>query len=107
VREHTAGSPQHEFRWTHLRPREIAQRITEAGIPVSRRIARKLMRRHKFVLRQSQKKKSFKQDPDRNTQFEHIAQLKSQYLEAGQPVVSIDTKKKELLLDLQVFKFDR
>lgn len=55
------------------------------------------MRRNKFVLRQSQKKKSFKQDPDRNTQFEHIAQLKSQYLEAGQPVVSIDTKKKELL----------
>lgn len=95
--EHTAGSPQHEIRWTQLRPREIAQRITEAGIPVSRRIARKLMRRNKFVLRQSQKKKSFKQDPDRNTQFEHIAQLKSQYLEAGQPVVSIDTKKKELL----------
>lgn len=97
MREHTAGSPQHEIRWTHLRPREIAQRITEAGIPVSRRIARKLMRRNKFVLRQSQKKKSFKQDPDRNTQFEHIAQLKSQYLETGQPVVSIDTKKKELL----------
>lgn len=97
MREHTAGSPQHEIRWTQLRPREIAQRITEAGIPVSRRIARKLMRRNKFVLRQSQKKKSFKQDPDRNTQFEHIAQLKSQYLEAGQPVVSIDTKKKELL----------
>jgi hypothetical protein len=97
VRDHTAGSPQHEFRWTHLRPREIAKMITAAGIPVGRRIVRKLMRRHNFRLRQSQKKKSFKQDPERNEQFEHIAQLKAQYLESGQPAISIDTKKKELL----------
>lgn len=97
MREHTAGSPQHGFLWTYLRPREIAQQITAAGIPVSRRIVRKLMRRHQFRLRQSQKKKSFKENPERNTQFEHIAQLKTQYLEAGQPVISIDTKKKELL----------
>ena len=55
------------------------------------------MSKHKFRLRQSQKKKSFKQDPDRNTQFKRISELKAQYLETGQPVVSIDTKKKELL----------
>jgi hypothetical protein len=98
LREHTAGSPQNEgIRWTNLRPREIAQRISEAGIPVSRRLVRKLMMKHKFKLRQSQKKKSFKQDPDRNTQFERINELKSQYLKMGQPVISIDTKKKELL----------
>lgn len=97
VREHTAGSPQQGILWTDLRPREIAQRITEAGIPVSRRIVRKLMRRHDFVLRQSQKKQSYKQHPDRNTQFEHIAKLKSEYLKAGQPVISVDTKKKEQL----------
>jgi hypothetical protein len=98
LREHTAGSPQDEgIRWTNLRPREIAQRITEAGIPVSRKLVRKLMAKHKFRLRQSQKKKSFKQNPDRNTQFERIRELKSQYLKMGQPVISIDTKKKELL----------
>jgi hypothetical protein len=84
-------------RWTDLRPREIAQRITQAGIPVSRRLVRKLMGQHKFRLRQSQKKKSFKQDPDRNTQFERIGALKSDYLKMGQPVISVDTKKKELL----------
>jgi hypothetical protein len=100
LREHTAGSPQNEgIRWTHLRPREIAQRITEAGIPVSRKLVRKLMAKHKFRRRQSQKKKSFKQDPDRNTQFERISELKSQYLKMGEPVISIDTKKKELLGD--------
>jgi DDE family transposase len=98
LREHTAGSPQDEgIRWTDLRPREIAQRISEVGISVSRKLVRKLMAKHKFRLRQSQKKKSFKQDPDRNTQFERISELKSQYLKMGQPVISIDTKKKELL----------
>ena len=55
------------------------------------------MGQHKFRRRQSQKKKSFKQDPDRNTQFERISELKLHYLEMGQPVISIDTKKKELL----------
>jgi len=98
LREHTAGSPQDEgVRWTDLRPREIAERITEAGIAVSRRLVRKLMGKHKFRLRQCQKKKSFKQDPDRNTQFQRIGELKSTYLKMGQPVISIDTKKKELL----------
>jgi hypothetical protein len=55
------------------------------------------MAKHKYKLRQSQKKKSFKQDPDRNTQFERIAALKADYLKLGEPVISIDTKKKELL----------
>jgi hypothetical protein len=97
IAEHTAGDPQRGIRWTNLRPREIAQRITATGIPVSRRIAAQLLKHHGFVRRQSQKKKSFKQHPDRNAQFERIAELKQQYLAAGWPVISIDTKKKELL----------
>ena len=52
LREHTAGSPQDDaIRWTDLRPREIAERITAAGIPVSRRLVRKLMAKHKYKLR--------------------------------------------------------
>lgn len=97
VREHTAGSPQHDIRWTNLRPREIAARITAAGIRVSRTIVCKLLKKHKFVRRQSQKKKSFKQHPDRNPQFENIARLKAEYLAKGQPVISMDTKKKEMI----------
>ena len=93
----TAGSPQHEIRWTNLRQREIAERVTQAGTPVSRRIVRQLLSKHGFVRRQAQKKRSLKQHPDRNAQFERIAELKAEYLAAGQPVLSIDTKKKELL----------
>lgn len=97
IAEHTAGDPQRGIRWTNLRPREIAHRITAAGIPVSRRIAGQLLKHHGFVRRQAQKKKTFKQHPDRHAQFERIAELKQQYLTAGWPVISIDTKKKELL----------
>ena len=64
---------------------------------MSRRIVRQLLKQHGFVSRQAQKKKSFKQHPDRNPQFENITALKAEYLAAGQPVLSMDTKKKEML----------
>lgn len=64
---------------------------------MSRRIVRQLLKKHGFVSRQAQKKKSFKQHPDRNPQFENITALKAEYLAAGQPVLSMDTKKKEML----------
>jgi len=71
--------------------------MTAAGTPVSRRIVRQLLKKHGFVSRVAQKRRSLKQHPDRNAQFEYIAQLKNEHLDAGEPVISIDTKKKELL----------
>ena len=66
-------------------------------MPVSCRIVRQLLKQQGFVRRQSQKKKSFKQHPDRNPQFQNITALKAKYLAADQPVLSMDTKKKEML----------
>jgi hypothetical protein len=97
VQEHTAGCPQRAIRWTHLRQPEIARRMSALGTPVSCRIVRQLFKHHGFVRRQAQKKKSFKQHPERNSQFENITALKAKYLAAGQPVLSMDTKKKERL----------
>lgn len=56
-----------------------------------------MLKQHGFVRRQAQKKTSFKQHPERNPQFENITALKAAYLAAGQPVLSMDTKKKERL----------
>jgi hypothetical protein len=97
IHEHTAGSPQQDIRWTNLRPKKIAERVTAAGIPASRYIVCKLLKKHRFMRRQAQKKKSFKQHPERNPQFERITELKTAYLANGQPVLSMDTKKKEMI----------
>jgi hypothetical protein len=93
----SGSCPQHAIRWTHLRQPEIARRISATGTPVSCRIVRQLLKQHGFVRRQAQKKTSFKQHPERNPQFENITALKAAYLAAGQPVLSMDTKKKEML----------
>jgi len=61
------------------------------------RIVRQLLKKHGFVRRLAQKKKSFKQHPERNPQFENITALKAKYLAANQPVLSMGTKKKEML----------
>jgi len=98
VAEHTAGCPQHGLKWTNQRQQQIADCLGEQlDVTVSRHVVRQLLKKHGFVRRKALKKKSFKQSPDRNTQFEHIAALKERYLKARQVVLSIDTKKKELL----------
>ena len=94
---HTAGSPQKEIRWTNLKQQQIADFITQAGAPISRFVVPQLLHKHGFVRRKALKMITYKQHPDRDAQFEYIAELKARFLNAGQPVISMDTKKKELL----------
>lgn len=84
-------------KWTNLSRRQIARRMKEMGTPVSRRIVSQLLHRHGYRRRKAVKNKALGQHPDRNAQFENIARLQKEYLAAGLPVLSIDTKKKELL----------
>lgn len=83
--------------WTNLSRREICQRLKNMGTPTSRRQVRKLLRKHKLGQRKTRKKKSMGAHPDRDAQFQNIAKIKSEYLSAEEPVLSIDTKKKELI----------
>lgn len=86
-----------DVKWTNLSRRQIARRMKEMGTPVSRRIVSQLLHRHGYRRRKAVKNKAMGQHPDRNAQFENIARLQKEYLAAGLPVLSIDTKKKELL----------
>jgi hypothetical protein len=101
LEDHTAGDPMRlEVRWTNLSRRQIAARVTELGTPVSRHVISQLLRKHRYRRRKALKKRTMgPRHPDRNAQFENIARLKREYLAAGLPVVSIDTKKKELIGD--------
>jgi Rhodopirellula transposase DDE domain len=98
LQDHTAGDPMRsDVKWTNLSRRQIAQRMTALGTPVSRDVVSQLLRKHRFRRRKALKNKTMGHHRDRNAQFEKITRLKKQYLKVGLPVISIDTKKKELL----------
>ena len=99
LEDHTAGDPMRlELKWTNLSRRQIAKRMENLGTPVSRDVVSQLLKKHGYRRRKALKKTTMgPRHPDRNAQFENIARLKKTYLKAGLPVISIDTKKKELL----------
>jgi hypothetical protein len=101
LEDHTAGDPMRDdVKWTNLSRRQIAKKLADRGTPVSRDVVSQLLRKHRYRRRKAQKKKTMgPRHPDRNAQFENIARLKKKYLKAGWPVISVDTKKKELLGD--------
>ena len=101
LEDHTAGDPMRlEVKWTNLSRRQIASRVTELGTPVSRHVVSQLLKKHRYRRRKARKARTMgPRHPDRNAQFENIGRLRREYLAAGLPVVSIDTKKKELIGD--------
>lgn len=98
VKDHTAGDPMRpDVTWTNLTLDQIAERLAEAGTPVSVTVIKQLLRKHRYLKRKARKSLSMGQHADRNRQFENIARLKREYLESDNPILSIDTKKKELV----------
>ncbi|NBD36275.1 MAG: hypothetical protein GVY30_09805 [Chloroflexi bacterium] len=89
-------------RWTNLTRQEIVIALQkEHGIQVSKWVVRRLLQKHNYRRRKAQKKKLAKKDiPDRDAQFKKIARLRAQYVADGNPVISMDTKKKEYVGNL-------
>jgi hypothetical protein len=101
VSQHTAGDPMREdVVWTYLSTTEIACELAELGTPICTDTVRSLLDEFGFHRRQAEKSKALDVAPDRNEQFENIARLKQEYLDSPNPVVSMDTKKKEFLGEL-------
>jgi hypothetical protein len=99
LEDHTAGDPMRtDVRWTNLSRRRIATRVTELGTPIGRHVASQLLRKHRYRKRKARKTRTMgPRHPDRNAQFENIARIKQDYLGSPNPILSIDTKKRELL----------
>lgn len=94
----TAGDPdEKDVLWTDLSPRQIADVVTGMGTPVSPPIVQDWMKAQKLAKHKIEKVLEGGQSPNRNAQFLRIAELKSQYFAAGNPVFSLDTKAKEHL----------
>lgn len=95
IAQHTAGSPMDETqKWTNLKRQEIADLLAAEGKPVSVTVVDQLLKKHNYRKRKAQKSLATGEHAQRNEQFENIQELKTSYQEAGNPTLSMDTKKK-------------
>lgn len=95
-----AGLPQdHCVKWTYYSQRQIYNRLSEVGVNISRYQVKQLLELGEYKKRKLLKMKTLKEVEGRNEQFEKIASYRTSFAECGLPIISIDTKKKELLGD--------
>lgn len=98
LRDHTAGDPmREEVQWTNLTLAEIAGHLVQHGTPVSVTVVRQLLKHRGSVKRKAQKRQALGRDKDRDQQFQTLARLRAESEGSPNPIVSLDTKKKELI----------
>jgi hypothetical protein len=93
----TRGDPMSPLRWTCKSTSNLADELTRQGHPVSPRTVGRLLSADGYSLQSNRKTKEGGSHPDRNQQFEHINVMVKAFQHRGQPVISVDTKKKELI----------
>ena len=86
--------------WTNLSLRRIRDDLIEQGYRIGVKSVTKLLHRFHFGRRQAQKKLSSKRHPQRDQQFRKIERLRAEYQDSPNPIISVDTKKKELVGNL-------
>src|SRR5712692_3363122 len=98
IKNRTAGDPmRQDVVWTDLTPQEIAKSLQAQAVCAGPRIVRRILDGLGLARRQMLKVLPGGDSPHRREQFRHLAHLIQEFLEAGNPVLSIDTKKKEFL----------
>ena len=95
---YTAGDPTDaEVVWTYLTPEEISEELAMAGTPVGTDTVRKILDDVGFAKRKAQKYLPMGTSTDRDAQFKRIATYKAEYEASGNPILSMDAKKREYL----------
>jgi len=93
----TRGDPMSPLLWTCLSTTNLAKALTQLGHPVSPRTVGRLLNEQGYSLQSNRKTKEGTSHPDRNEQFEYINAMVKKFQRNGQPVISVDTKKKEII----------
>jgi len=97
----TRGEPTSPLLWTSKSTRKLAQQLQQQGHPVSYRTVARLLQDWGYSLQANRKTREGKQHPDRDAQFEYINKKVRSFQRRGQPVISVDAKKRELLGDFK------
>jgi len=98
VAPETAGDPMRERQWTRSSLRRVSRRLGELGRRISHQTVGRLLEKLDYALHQNVKRREAGEThPDRAAQFEHITAQRHACQDAGVPVISVDTKKKELI----------
>jgi transposase len=93
----TRGDPESPLQWTGKSTTRLAQELEEAGHPISQRSVCTLLHAQQYSLQANRKTREGSAHPDRDGQFQYINGSVKQFQRAKQPVISVDTKKKELV----------
>ena len=101
VEPETRGDPQSTLRWTCKSLSQLSQSLRESGHKIGRTLVRKLLHQLDYSLQGNRKTREGSTHPDRDAQFHYINDRVTEALAAGQPAISVDTKKKELVGDFK------
>jgi hypothetical protein len=97
----TRGDPESPLRWTSKSGAKLAEALREMGHDVVDRTVLRLLKAKGYSLQANKKTREGAQHPDRDAQFQHISETVRQALQAGEPVISVDAKKRELVGDFK------
>ena len=92
----TAGDPLSGLKWTRRTTAKVAAELCKLGTGICARTVARLLKKIGFSLRVNHKKRAGASHPNRDDQFQHIAELRERCAVENTPVISVDTKKKEL-----------
>jgi hypothetical protein len=95
------GDPESPLRWTCKSTRRLAEELTRQGHPVGSRTVAALLHAAGYSLQANRKTREGSRHPDRDAQFQFINASVARFVLAGQPAISVDTKKKELIGDFK------
>ena len=97
LRDSTAGDPISGIKWTRKTSRKLSKELRRRSYRIGPDTVRRLLRDRGYVLRVNRKRLTKKQDPERDRQMRYVARKRREFLKAGDPVISVDTKKRELI----------
>jgi transposase len=94
---YTCGDPMRPLRWSCKSTQKLADELTSQGFKIGARSVSKLLKEQGYSLQSNSKRHEGSSHPERNAQFEYINTMVEEFQKRGSPVISVDTKKKELI----------